>query len=760
MAKASKKGVFEFDQFRLDADKLMLYRNGEEVSIPPKVAKTLVVLVERAGSILSKDELIERVWDDSIVEESNLTQYLYLLRKILGHMPGGRPYIETLRRRGYRFNAEVLQIDETPARVLRVVSADNEPIHAYSGVERDGNVLRVVDWQPVEASPSAKTDHSTPAQDVVHPKSLWPRFAIAAAVLAVFTGTAAITFFPSFMPVASNAESRRELSVIRLTNGSMPGGATISPDGNYFVYHESDGEIVRIYIQQTGQTSRMEIASSSDKIYHSTTFSPDGKFIYSIASDKGNGTTSLLRVPTLGDPSTKLLDNIGGSLSFSPDGKEMVFRRVNSANNETSYVIADKDGKAERVLLQRQAPKALSASPAWSPDGKLIAFAEYDLYDGKSRGKYRFCAANVSTAQVFRVSAENWDTVLRTAWLPDGKGFVTIATREDESYSTRRDQVYFISYPEGVSQRITTDGNRHEPDSLGVTKKGSILAVPGNRSSQIWSMNSNGDAATAVQITQGAADGRSGLGPLPDGRIAYLARTADEINILVSGADGSNPKQLASGFPFVEELRSDPKGKFLIFSSSQNQKNRLFRIEADGGEPKQLTFGEGNEIDSTISPDSSTIVYQSVVFQNNVAQTNLFKMPSGGGEATKLAIADCAVPNFSPDGSLLSCVRGEKEIVVVSAADGAELERYPLPMFSTWNFGIGWTPDGSGLIYIVTEKSCSNLWVQPRDGTKPHRLTTFSSGIIFRYAYSPDNSRFFVARGYPIQDVVLIENFR
>src|SRR5690349_13295412 len=92
MAGSSKNGTFVFDDFKLDADKLMLYREGEEVLIPAKVAKTLAVLVQSAGSILSKDELIDRVWEDSIVEESNLTQYLYLLRKTLGQMPDGRPY--------------------------------------------------------------------------------------------------------------------------------------------------------------------------------------------------------------------------------------------------------------------------------------------------------------------------------------------------------------------------------------------------------------------------------------------------------------------------------------------------------------------------------------------------------------------------------------------------------------------------------------------------------------------------------------------
>src|SRR5438045_1836214 len=111
MGGGSKNGILAFDNFRLDVDKLMLYRDGDEVLIAAKIAKTLAVLVEHAGTIISKDDLIEKVWEDSIVEESNLTQYLYLLRKTLGTMPDGRPYIETLRRRGYRFNGEVREVE-------------------------------------------------------------------------------------------------------------------------------------------------------------------------------------------------------------------------------------------------------------------------------------------------------------------------------------------------------------------------------------------------------------------------------------------------------------------------------------------------------------------------------------------------------------------------------------------------------------------------------------------------------------------------
>lgn len=111
MDKSCRNDFYEFENFRLDAAHLLLCRNGQEIPLAPKVVETLLALVKRHGEILSKDELMQIVWADSIVEESNLSQNLYQLRKILNENATGKPMIETLRRRGYRFNGEIRTIN-------------------------------------------------------------------------------------------------------------------------------------------------------------------------------------------------------------------------------------------------------------------------------------------------------------------------------------------------------------------------------------------------------------------------------------------------------------------------------------------------------------------------------------------------------------------------------------------------------------------------------------------------------------------------
>src|SRR5215813_12109327 len=104
----------EFGPYRLDLLERILLRNGEAVPLAPKVFETLVLLVENGGHILEKDELLKKLWPDTFVEESNLAQNIFHLRKALANGAGGKHFIETIPKRGYRFTAEVTRTDYVP----------------------------------------------------------------------------------------------------------------------------------------------------------------------------------------------------------------------------------------------------------------------------------------------------------------------------------------------------------------------------------------------------------------------------------------------------------------------------------------------------------------------------------------------------------------------------------------------------------------------------------------------------------------------
>ena len=107
---------YEFGPFRLLTNERLLLRDGQAVPLTPRVFDTLLVFVENSGRLLTKDELMKLIWPETTVEEGNLSQNIFVLRKTLGEHPPEQRYIVTIPLRGYRFIVKVREIDvETAA---------------------------------------------------------------------------------------------------------------------------------------------------------------------------------------------------------------------------------------------------------------------------------------------------------------------------------------------------------------------------------------------------------------------------------------------------------------------------------------------------------------------------------------------------------------------------------------------------------------------------------------------------------------------
>jgi len=124
------KAIYTFGPFHFERDARILLRDGKIISLTPKVAELLLVLVEKSGQVVTKDELIQAVWPDTFVEESNLTSNISIVRKQLGVHPDGGEYIETISKRGYRFVAAVRAVQDgeqaQPSPELEAEPARNE----------------------------------------------------------------------------------------------------------------------------------------------------------------------------------------------------------------------------------------------------------------------------------------------------------------------------------------------------------------------------------------------------------------------------------------------------------------------------------------------------------------------------------------------------------------------------------------------------------------------------------------------------------
>src|SRR5689334_1498881 len=108
----TRRKIYVFDEFQIDAQKRLLWRAGQTVPLTSRALDLLLVLVENHGREISKEELMERIWGDQIVEEGNLTVTMSYVRKALGEKANDHRFIVTIPGRGYRFVAQVTNLDE------------------------------------------------------------------------------------------------------------------------------------------------------------------------------------------------------------------------------------------------------------------------------------------------------------------------------------------------------------------------------------------------------------------------------------------------------------------------------------------------------------------------------------------------------------------------------------------------------------------------------------------------------------------------
>jgi serine/threonine protein kinase/class 3 adenylate cyclase/alpha-beta hydrolase superfamily lysophospholipase len=120
MAKQTRH-LYEFAPYRLDPVERILWKDGESVALTPKAFDTLIVLVENSRHVVTKEEMLELIWPDTFVEETNLAQHISMLRRVLGEKPDGGQFIETVPKRGYRFAAPVKKIKQEPTRTSVII---------------------------------------------------------------------------------------------------------------------------------------------------------------------------------------------------------------------------------------------------------------------------------------------------------------------------------------------------------------------------------------------------------------------------------------------------------------------------------------------------------------------------------------------------------------------------------------------------------------------------------------------------------------
>ena len=539
----------------------------------------------------------------------------------------------------------------------------------------------------------------------------------------------------------------QNMSMAKLTNSGKAVLATISPDGKYVVNVVDEGHGQQsLWMRHITTGSNAQIMPPTEVRYIGLTFTPDGDFLYFVSVEPENpGLGLLYQVPVLGGTPHKLITDVDSPVSFSPDGKQMVFLRQSSSDGSSKIIVAQADGTNERVLSALPLPGY--ASPAWSPDGKWIAATVFEP-GGQSLG--RLVVLNPTSGKEKTVYAGT-ASLQKPTWMPDGRHLLLIF---HDITSEWNGQVGGVSLSGQKLHRITNDLSSYSNLTLAVTKDGKqLIAVQNTPDSGVYTMNLDAGGNSAPKQVDNHGD--INVSWLPDGRLITLDYDG---HISVMNADGSNRNVIYQQNLPMQSLTVCPDGghAFFIMPNPGTKALNVFRLDLQSGNVAAVTNGKVDQ-NPVCSPDSKMLLYTKL----EQGRQLLMEMPAAGGEAKQVSDKVINIAAFSPDGTQIAVLAIEGQgasakgmIEILPAQGGLPVKGFPTSRYISGFFQ--YSADGQSLYYPVTEKGVSNLLMQPLTGGPPTLATNFDSLHLYGYDYDWKHKRLVMARGRTNSDVVLI----
>jgi serine/threonine protein kinase/Tol biopolymer transport system component len=621
---------------------------------------------------------------------------------------------------------------------LMRLKRDTDSTHTAGASQSDSSRLRRQTRSGLRTA--VMTGNKSSSAATVQISTIFRRSLLVVAGALVLITVAGITFW--FTKRAPTVPNPGKMHIVRLTEGGNAEDVAISPNGDYVAYVLREGEKRSLRVRQVLTGSEIQILPPAVMELRSLTFSPDGNYVFFLRTPEENFSVDYLyQMPVLGGTARKLIRDIDTPISFSPDGKQFAFVRIDTSG--THLMIANVDGSGERMLTSH--PGGSVDHPAWSPDGKTIAFPGPGP-PGEGAGLWAASVMDGSMHSIYKTLSE----IGRVQWLQDGSGLMAII----RDLAQPQGQLWYISYPGGDAKRITNDLSDYAPEALDLSRDGkSLVAVENIVTSDLWV--ASGDYFGQAKPISSGRTGILSVSAGPERTIVFASQKGDLYSI---HDDGKGLTLLSPDIHSNWHPSACPSSRYIVFDSMRNMARNIWRMDADGSHVTQLTTS-GSAVAPLCSPDGQSVQY----FDSN----DNWRVPIGGGTPMHVNINNLiALPAaYSPDGKFVAYKDfgpgGDvpNRISVIPEAGGEPIYSFPMRGDAIFQ-PIRWPKNGAGLDYFLINNGVGNIWRQTIPRGMPRQITNFTSGQMFSFDWSSDGKELYLVRGSTLSDVVLITNFR
>ncbi len=619
----SSTSVVRFGKFDFDRDSHILSTEDGEISLPPRVLAILNLLVDRAGSVVTKEALMDSVWKDACVGDTSLTEAMSLLRQALDDDPKDPSYIQTAHRRGYRFVATVEVVGRASASRISEVS-----LTSAQGRPR-----------------SQRSPFSHPITRLV---------LVTAGLLVVIFGLLALLRQTAETNPASAGAIRLDVSYPQSVFHPLFGGSVLalSPDGDVLVFVglDADGE-THLFRRRISEFDCHLIPGTEDA--GSPFFSPDGAWVAFFADGE------LRKTPINGGAVIRICSSsfaFGGS--WADDGS-IVF----TGGYPRGLSIVSADGGEVRNLTSLR------------PTSGEIGHWWPQVLPGDRGVLFTIWSSSLKTARIAVLDLESGEE--RT--LIEGASYPRYSTRGDILYATPGG---LSSVQFDIDDLVVDGPGREMVDQpraieytgvahLAVADNGTMAYLPSTGESRTRALVSIDDAGTERRLELESQLYRNlRVGPLGE-NLAVTILDDPRSDVWTTSLTSPNLNRLTfSGFNI--EPRWTPDGEWVVFASNRDGPFNIYRKPAGGGGvAERIAVSEFHQYPGAFTPDGRRLIYSQA---DPATGFDIWIMAFGDdGDPAEPLIKTPAneyLPSLSPDGrwmSYLSDETGRWEVYIRSA---------------------------------------------------------------------------------------------